>query len=249
MKKNYIKIKNGLCIITIAKNSKEKLINTIRSIDKQIVAPDLHLVICRNIPVSAIASFKKKNRLFIINKDRSLYHAMNIGLEYNCYSHVLFLNSEDIFSTSLEIYKLKKYIILNKPIVSRTILKFKNTYFFLRNKKMRCKNYLSHTSFVGHILNGKKVIKYDEKFEIIADGMWMKNILKNRNKIDNRRNISVHSLGGISTKPNIFLLKKLNKKSAIIKPLLKIIIKFFISELMYYKLIYFYKYKIKNIFN
>ena len=77
----------------------------------------------------------------------------------------------------------------------------------------------------------------------------MKNILKNRNKIDNRRNISVHSLGGISTKPNIFLLKKLNKKSAIIKPLLKIIIKFFISESIYYKLIYFYKYKIKNICN
>jgi len=77
----------------------------------------------------------------------------------------------------------------------------------------------------------------------------MKNILKNRNKIDNRQNITVHSLGGISTKPNIFLLKKFNKKTPVIKVLLKIIIKFFISESMYYKLIYFYKYKIKNICN
>jgi hypothetical protein len=77
----------------------------------------------------------------------------------------------------------------------------------------------------------------------------MKNILKNRSKIDNRQNITVHSLGGISTKPNIFLLKKFNTKSQIIKALLKIIIKFFISELMYYKLIYFYKYKTKNICN
>ena len=72
--------KANLVVITVHKGPIQKLKNTLRSIDTQICVPYRNIVIAKNISLYQIANFKKKNRILILNKDKSIYNAMNIGL-------------------------------------------------------------------------------------------------------------------------------------------------------------------------
>ena len=68
-------------VITIHKGNEEDLIKTYNSVSQQIERPDLYLIIGQN--VSFLNRLKKKNYINIINnhpKDKSLWDAMNIGL-------------------------------------------------------------------------------------------------------------------------------------------------------------------------
>ena len=70
--------KNKLAVITIHKGDIKNLIKTINSIDKQLVFPDLHLILIHHSTSGDIKIKKKKNRKILISKDRSLYQAMNM---------------------------------------------------------------------------------------------------------------------------------------------------------------------------
>ena len=84
-----------LAIITVHNGNISELERTLISIDQQTQLPRLHLVVTKK----KINSFfyKRHYRKIISEKDKSIYHAMNLGLEKTNKYHVLFLNSGDYF--------------------------------------------------------------------------------------------------------------------------------------------------------
>ena len=244
--------KSNLVIITVHKGPVEKLKKTLRSIDAQICMPQHNIVIAKDISLYEIASFQKKNRTFIINKDRSIYNAMNIGMRNKIINNqfIIFINSGDIFFNKQVIHNVKKYFVLNKPIVGRQILYFKKNYFFIKNYFANKKNYLPHGSFFCPPKKSNiviKSIKFDERHKIDADGIWMKKIIflfKNSIKKINIT-IGILELGGISTNPSIKTVLHFAKIDlySCIKEFLKLNIKLIFGQKLYYKIIYYMKYE------
>ena len=234
--------KKGLCIITTCNNNKEALKTTINSIERQIQQPDMHIVVCKNMNNYDLSVFKKKNRIFIINKDKSLYHAMNIGLNNNNFSHVLFLNSEDKLFNNLCLLNVKKYLNLKKTIVLKTILKNKNHYFYPKKNLFSKKNYLPHSSFIGYLDNNSKKKKFLLNEKVKADGIWMSEIIKKKKTLFVNLYLTVHKLGGISSEPGYSKIFMYNNTFEILKQIIKFFISLFLSKELYYKIIYYYKY-------
>ena len=236
--------KKGICIVTVCNKDLANLKKTIKSIDKQIVQPDLHLVITKNINLYSLQPYKRKNRKFVINKDKSLYNAMNIGLKNNFFSHILFLNSEDILFNNFIIYNLKNYLLRNKTIVAKTILQNKFDKFLPKKNVYRQHKYLPHSSFVAYINRSTEKIYFNEHYPIMSDGIWMKKILFKTKRIFLNKNLTIHTLGGVSTNPSISSILKYSTFNDIYKQILKAFLGFILSSKRYYRVIYFFKYKI-----
>ena len=92
--------KNKIAIITIHKGRYKELFKTINSINKQISQPDLHILVISKIGYQHSKIFEKNNRKIIINKDKSLYNAMNIALNLSFEYNIVFVNSGDEFSSN-----------------------------------------------------------------------------------------------------------------------------------------------------
>ena len=109
--------KSNLVVITVHKGSIHKLKKTLRSIDSQLCQPHLNIIIAKNISLYQISTFRKNNRIFILNKDKSIYNAMNIGLRNKLINNkfIIFINSGDMVFNKRVIYDLEKYFILNMP--------------------------------------------------------------------------------------------------------------------------------------
>ena len=244
--------KANLVVITVHKGPIQKLKNTLRSIDTQICAPYRNIVIAKNISLYQIANFKKKNRIFILNKDKSIYNAMNIGLRNTIRNDkfIIFLNSGDTFFDKKVIFHVKKYFMQNIPIVGRQILRYNKNFYSIRKYFANKNDYLPHGSFFcppRAMHSASKSIKFDEKHKIDADGIWMKEVIsacKNNFKKINTT-VSVLELGGISTNPSASTAlhyAKINFYSSI-KEFIKFILRLTVGNNLYYKIIYFFKYK------
>ena len=88
---------NKLSIITIHKGPTKDLIKTINSVANQNHIPFDHLIISPKIPVYFKDKYNKKYIKYIIGRDKSIYNAMNIGLNLTRKRSILFLNSGDVF--------------------------------------------------------------------------------------------------------------------------------------------------------
>jgi hypothetical protein len=198
---------------------------------------------------------KKNNRTFIVNKDKSIYNAMNIALRDKVIknNYIIFLNSGDIFLSKRSILNIKKYFLLKKIIIGSQILNLESDYYQIRKYFFKKKNYSPHGSFLCHssLLNSsKKENFFDEKHLIDADGLWMSRIIHNNKKkiIKINKNISIHSLGGVSTTPSPKTILHYLKINLILcfKEFLKFIIKKLFTKKIYYRIIYLVKYKYKK---
>jgi hypothetical protein len=245
--------KSNLVIITIHKGSIHKLKKTLRSIDSQLCQPHYNIVIAKNIPLYQISAFRKNNRIFILNKDKSIYNAMNIGLRSKLINNkfIIFINSGDIIANQRIIYDLKKYFILHTPIIGRQILQYGETYYHIKENFAKNKNYMPHGSFFCPPMPKNYLSNFNlfnEKRIIDADGIWMQNIIRifkqKIKKIDNV--ISILELGGISTLPtknSVLHYAKINF-TLFLKEFIKFVLNLIASHNLYYKIIYFRKYKI-----
>ena len=241
-----MKSRNSICVISVNKDNKKDLVKTLSSVNKQIIKPDLHLVIVKKIDRNTLSKFKKNYRKFIIGEDNSLYNAMNIGLKNSWDHNIVFLNGGDIFYNNQSISNIKKNIGEKKNcLIFKTILKYKKKIYYPKQLYFNSNNYLPHPSFVRPpVPKNKKKIYFTENNRIGSDGEWMRlNINKfNHKKINNI--ISVHYLGGISTNPTLqTLLKKIQESFFIFSlELLKFFIKLFFGQKNYYSIIYFFKF-------
>jgi hypothetical protein len=250
-----IRVSANLVIITVHKGPIISLKKTLKSIDAQILAPHHSIVVASRTSLYRTQYLKKNNRTFVINKDKSIYNAMNIALRDKVIknNYIIFLNSGDIFLNKRSIFNIKKYFLLKKIIICSQILSLDSDYYQIRKYFFVKKKYSPHGSFLCHssLLNSSKKLNFfDEKRLIDADGLWMSRIINNNKKkiIKINKNISIHSLGGVSTNPSIKTILHYFKINLIlcIKEFLKFILKIILSKKFYFRFIYFVKYKYKK---
>ena len=231
-----------LAVISIHSGKEEKIIKTCYSVDSQILKPDLHLVVSKKVLLKKII-YKKNYRKIIFGKDNSIYDAMNLGLLNTKKYLILFLNSGDIFFSNKSIFYIKKFIRSNNCLQFKTVLKFKNNYFYPKKNFFMSKKYFAHPSFLRPpTLNLFK--KFDLKKGMIADMIWIKENIKIHKLIKIDQFLSIHFLGGISSNPSINSIKFFKQSGRIF--FIKEIIKFFLKKILnlklYYKLIYLNKF-------
>ena len=246
----------NLVIITVHSGPIIFLKKTLQSIDAQTVAPLHNIVVASRTSLYRTKYLKKNNRTFVINKDKSIYNAMNIALRDKVIknNYIIFLNSGDIFLNKRSIFNIKKYLLPKKIIIGSTILNMNSDYYQIRRYFFLKKNYSPHGSFFcdSSLLNSsKKSGFFDEKRLIDADGLWMSKIINNNKKKLTKinKNISIHSLGGVSTSPSIKTISHYFKINLILclKEFLKFILKILLAKKFYFRFIYFVKYKHKKI--
>ena len=178
----------NLVIVTIHSGPIIFLKKTLQSIDTQILAPHHNIVVASRTSLYRIKYLKKNNRTFVINKDKSIYHAMNIALRDKVIknNYIIFLNSGDTFLNKRSIFNINKYFLPKKIIIGRQILNLDSDCYEIRKYFFKKKKYSPHGSFFCHssLLNSsKKESFFDEKHSIDADGIWMSKIINN-NKIN-----------------------------------------------------------------
>ncbi len=244
-----MKTKNNLSIVTVHNGEEKEIKKTCLSIDTQLIQPKLHLIIAKKLNKKFVNEFLKKNRKFIIGKDKSLFNAYNISLKYTKKNYVLFLNSGDKFYSNRSISMILKYIKENpkKCLSFKTILYSKSLIFEIKKKFFENSHYSPHPSFVRPPSN--KNILYNEKLNISADAQWMRENISIYGQKKIFKNLSDHFLGGVSTNPTFSSVLYHFKLSITggIKELIKFILKkILISHDLYYFLIYFYKMKISK---
>ena len=245
----------NLVIITVHSGPIIFLKKTLQSIDTQIVAPHHNIVVATRTSLYRTKHLKKNYRTFVINKDKSIYNAMNIALRDKVIknNYIIFLNSGDIFLNKRSIFNVKKYFLPKKIVIGSTILNLESDYYQIKKYFFEKKKYSPHGSFFcdSSLLNSsKKSDFFDEKRLIDADGLWMSRIINNNKKkfIKINKNISIHSLGGISTSPSIKTIVHYFKINLILcfKEFIKFILKILLRKKFYFRFIYFVKYKYKK---
>jgi hypothetical protein len=245
----------NLVIVTVHRGPIIFLKKTLQSIDTQILAPYHNIVVASRTSLYRTKYLQKNNRTFVINKDKSIYNAMNIALRDKVIknNYIIFLNSGDILLNKRTIFNIKKYFLPKKIIIGSQILNLDSDYYYIRKYFFEKKKYSPHGSFLCHsgllnLLNKKRF--FDEKHLIDADGLWMSSLLNYNDKknIKIYKNISIHSLGGVSTSPSIKTILHYFKINLILcfKEFLKFILKIFLSKKIYFRIIYFVKYKYKK---
>ena len=238
-------LKKNISIVTIHKGDTDNLRKTLNSIDNQKFKNFKNYVISPFIPKSELKKFKKKYRVFIIGRDKSLYNAMNIGLKHTWTDHILFLNSGDHFYNNKATYLIE--LNLNKKcLIFKTVLKFKNKNFYPKKKFFERNYYHPHPSFVRPPQLKNKIF-FKEKYKIDSDSIWIKNNLSIYKSKKIFKNLSVHYLGGLSTSPNLSTIKYYFSNS--VKNGLKEMFKFFLFRSLgqekYYQLIFKFKFGLK----
>ena len=226
-----------LAIITVHSGSLKKLYITLNSVNNQSIKPDLHLIVSKNyININNNINYRK----FIFNKDKSLYNAMNIGQSLLGNVAFLYLNSGDYFFSNNSICIIKRYnqIYQNKCLIFKTILKYNNLTFEPKNSFFYSTFFRQHPSFICPPHRRKN--KFNEKYSILSDGIWMKSQSERFGYKKINLKISVLYLGGISTSPKLVSIKEYFSFSIKegVKELLKFLIKVIFSNNNFYKTIF-----------
>ncbi len=230
-----------LSIITIGIDNYDEIINTCKSVDNQSELPYEHIIIATfkdNLLLDKLQfECKKIYRIFIFNKDKSLYNAMNLGIINANGKYILFLNSGDLFYTNYAISKFYQKQNGKSVIIFRSIQTYDNLKFI--RKKLRYINDLklmpAHQSFIAPIdIIKSNNIYFNENNLISADAEWMQCILNHTDCKIIPFIFSEFKLGGLSNMPTLkTIFIKYNQNS--FKTFLNEIIKFIIKNIFGYK--------------
>ena len=235
--------------MTITDGNINSLELTLSSIDKQNVNNYKNFIISKKRLKNLNNKFKTKKRIFIYKKDSSIYEAMNFGLKKSTNNIVIFLNAGDIFfsksslNTILQYSKMCNY---KSCLMFISVLKYNGDYFVPKKKKFFSSNFLTHSSFI------RPPERKDPGFNIInkitADGEWMENNVKKFNIKKFYIPVTIFSLGGISNLPSCrsLMIKVNNGVIVLLKEVLKFILLKLVGVNLFYKIIYYFKYKRVN---
>ena len=234
-------------IITVHSGDLNELKKTIMSVDGQVLKPTKHFIISPDKSIVKIKKFKKKYRFFILGKDKSIYNAMNIGLKKTRKDFIIFLNSGDVLHNNSVIKKIRKKINSNICYVFKTYLKYKKNTYIPKNNFFNSKKYFPHPSFIRPPIKNKLIL-FNENYKILSDGLWINKNIHEHGYIKLNKVVSIHYLGGVSSKPTLkFTIEKfkLSLMSGF-KELIKLILFTIIDQQNYYKIIFSYKFDKKK---
>ena len=233
-----------ITIITINYGDLSPVIKTINSVSNQSIMCFEHLIIASGVSSDDALVLKNKfstpYRKFIFNKDKSLYNAMNIGLQKASGDCVLFLNGGDEFYSCESISTIQKSWKPNICLVFRTLQVYGED-MYIRPRLKHLKDLFKRPGHQGFLapINRSKIF-YDEKQSLNADGLWMKININKHGALIFPYILSRFTLGGISNSPSIkhslLLLSSSGVKKSIIE-ILKTLLLALVGTRRYYKLL------------
>ena len=203
-----------ISVITVVFNDVNNISKTIESVLLQNIPPsDLEYIIIdggsTDGTVEKIKEYKDKIDVFISEKDKGVYNAMNKGIKYATAKWCLFLNSGDL------LVKGAFGALLENPGSNAAIL-YGNTICSFPQGQIRYKVLQKEGEFppVGHqaaFINTEVMKKfgYDEKFRICADLDFFKKIFDLKyvfQYID--YDISIYDMDGLSAHNIITFVKE-----------------------------------------
>ncbi|MAJ44048.1 MAG: hypothetical protein CMF96_04770 [Candidatus Marinimicrobia bacterium] len=233
-------------IITVSDGEINSLKKTLNSIDEQKYKKYKNIIISKNKIKLLNNNLNNPKRKFFYKKNSSIYEAMNFGLKKSKNKFVIFLNSGDKFFSKFSLKKLSRYINkkkFNSCIMLVSVLKNGNDYFIPTEKTFFSNNYLIHSSFIRP--PDVKDFGFNINNKITADGEWMKSNIKKYGIKKIYFPLSIFYLGGVSNLPSIRSLKMKSNTGflSILKEIIKFILFKTLSRDLFYKIIYFFKYK------
>ncbi len=231
-----------ISIITLAKNCDEKLLKTIKSVNRQKNVNIEHLIIYKEINKNFnIKKLKNKKIKFIKNKKSGIYSSLNLGIKKSSGKIIGMLHSDDTFYSDYILKKIKKNFMKKK-----WDLLYGNIQYINKNNRV-IRNWISSNYFnFSQIKNGwmpphtsmfirKKIFKnvkyYDENYHIASDYDFIIRSFKNQ-KIKKKffnYYITKMMIGGESNKNlyNIYMKMKedfkILKKNKISNPIITLI--------------------------
>lgn len=184
-------MKTWLTIVTVHKGDINELRATVDSIYKNLDTQFEHIVVAR-VPENEIEllNFICNRSKLVINQDKSLYDAMNIGLNNANGKFISFVNSGDLLCACVPIGELNEDTCFSfKPRIN-----IDGQEFVSRRRSV------NHQNFIA--LTDKKIL-FDEAFGVFADANWMRRMSEKYDIKYSKRTYAVFHYGGISTRPSL----------------------------------------------
>lgn len=208
-----------LSIVTIHKGNLKSLSLTINSIYPKLNSSIEHIVV-GNVPEENSELLIELCYLSkcIVNEDKSLYDAMNIGLQNAKGTFINFMNSGDELIGDIPIDKLN----IEACYLFRTLLFMDSIEYQAVNIK------LNHQNFIAPLNTS---IRYIESFGLFADAEWMSQSIKIYGLIVIEDIYARFSYGGISTKPGVIEALKNFRFDRFFYSRIKLVIKSFLLAL------------------
>jgi glycosyltransferase involved in cell wall biosynthesis len=205
----YTKGKPVLSVITVVYNSQQFIERTIKSVLSQTYSNIEYIIVdggSKDDTLSIVKKYEDKMAMWVSEKDKGIYDAMNKGQNLAKGDYVLFLNSGDVFA--------------NETIIEQVFSNFESADIYYGDtgiisldgedigmrrlstpKKLSWKS-LQYGMVVCHqsiMVKRDLTVPYDETYRISADIDWVINALKNARTIVNTHlMISKFMVGGAS---------------------------------------------------
>lgn len=233
-----------LSIITINYGYDSGLLKTINTVDAQNETDYYeHILVISAVNESEKNLLKRqyssKNRIFIFNRDKSLYNAMNIGLQSANGEYVLFMNGGD------EMYgkDVMEYIYLkcsggDKVCYAFQTLQMWGDACYLRPGNGNLKKLMYDPAHQGFLCpRSHDNIYFDEDKSIVADLLWMRKNIERYGVVVCGEILSVVHLGGMSNYSTLKTIRMRYESQgflSMITELLKYIIRKIFGDDLYY---------------
>jgi len=238
----------SLSVITVFKIGQLfELENTVSSVRSQTVPPHEHILVVSGVnnPVDFEIKFANNFTKLIINKDLSIYNAMNIGLARSTGDALIFLNGGDCFVDCTSIEKIIKNYVSGRCLAMRAVQVYADD-FYVRPALRRLsdlKKWPNHQAFIAAGVPARQV-KFDELKTISSDMEWMRGLIDRCGVKLNHEVISKFALGGISNMPTISTTKARLLEGGYFQAFLefvKFIIRVLFGKKNYYRIVLSYK--------
>jgi glycosyltransferase involved in cell wall biosynthesis len=234
----------NLSVITVYKfGDIQELSETIASVQSQKSCVYEHLLVLS----SAVEEYVRSsipilnNTKLILNKDTSLYNAMNIGLDAVTGDAVIFLNGGDVFASDSSVSYILNEIGSFSCLLMRTNQRYMNDTYTrpsLRNLDS-LKHSPAHQGFVATV-NAIGDRRFDENRKISADHYWMLDLMSRHDYLLSEKVVSTFVLGGVSNAPSVKTVRYRFQESGFrrgVKELLKLLIRRIVGLRIYYFLL------------
>lgn len=239
-----------LSIVTVFKmGDLVDLDRTISSVENQSNTNYEHIIVASGISdhIFFMDKYKKFNRRIVINKDRSLYDAMNLGLNLACGNSIIYMNAGDEFYDRSSIQLIENHFVEEKCFAFRTI-QYLSDDIYVRPSIANMENlkkYPAHQGFIAPLPLAKSLIFDGSRYPIGADLVWMLKLISHYGVEISELILAKFALGGISNNPSIktISLKKIEfGPVASLIECIKYLLKMIVGLHLYYRIIYILKY-------
>ncbi len=233
-----------ITIVTVGFKNIDEINRTCDSIDNQEGISNIENILVisgvKDEDIKFITREKKKYyREFIINKDKSIYHAMNIGIDTACGNFIFFLNAGDCFAEKDILRKIFSLIKKEKKCyLFRTMQIWKNDIYVrpsIDNLDSLSGN-PAHQGFFAPL--DANTPRFKEERQIDADYIWMKSCMNIYGFQIRPEIISRFYLGGVSNYPTFnTIYKRFKNQGAVfgVKEFIKFAIRMLLTNKKYYR--------------